>query len=77
MRSPTPLPLHREPRADYVQKVTGAAVFASELINKACVTAAFIWLARALTPSVYGEVEWALSFTIMATVRLLKLICLQ
>ena len=31
MHSPTHLPLHEEPRADYVQKVTGAATFASDV----------------------------------------------
>ncbi|TFZ02798.1 xanthine dehydrogenase family protein molybdopterin-binding subunit [Ramlibacter henchirensis] len=31
MHSPTHLPLHKEPRADYVQKVTGTATFASDI----------------------------------------------
>jgi CO/xanthine dehydrogenase Mo-binding subunit len=31
MHPPTHLPLHQEPRADYLQKVTGAAIFASDV----------------------------------------------
>ena len=42
-----------------------AAVFAGELVNKATVVAAFVWLARTLDPAVYGEVEWALSLTMV------------
>ncbi len=43
------------------------AVIAGEMVNKCCVTAAFVWLARTLEPAVYGEVEWALSVTIVFT----------
>jgi O-antigen/teichoic acid export membrane protein len=43
-----------------------AAVFAGELLNKACVVAAFVWIARRLEPGAYGEVEWALSVTMVA-----------
>jgi CO/xanthine dehydrogenase Mo-binding subunit len=32
MSSPKHLPLHQEPRADYLQKVTGAATFASDIV---------------------------------------------
>ncbi len=42
-----------------------AAVFAGELINKGCVIAGFVWLARTLDPAVYGEVEWALALTMV------------
>lgn len=31
MHQPDPLPLHEEPRADYLQKVTGSAVYASDV----------------------------------------------
>jgi O-antigen/teichoic acid export membrane protein len=44
-----------------------AAVFAGELVNKASVIVAFMWLARSLDSAVYGEVEWALSVTMVFT----------
>jgi O-antigen/teichoic acid export membrane protein len=44
-----------------------AVVVGGEAVNKICVAAAFIWLARAFDPAVYGEVEWALSVTMVAT----------
>ena len=31
MHTPVPLPLHEEPRVDYLQKVTGAAIYASDV----------------------------------------------
>ena len=42
------------------------AMYAGELVNKGSVVAAFVWLARTLTPAAYGEVEWALSITAVA-----------
>jgi O-antigen/teichoic acid export membrane protein len=39
------------------------AVSAGELLNKVAVAAAFVWLARTIDPSVYGQIEWALSVT--------------
>lgn len=48
-------------------RVRLASVLAGELLSKACFVAAFIWLARTLDPAVYGQVEWALSLTLMAT----------
>ncbi|MGH9387713.1 MAG: oligosaccharide flippase family protein [Vicinamibacterales bacterium] len=44
-----------------------AAVLAGELVNKGCVIVAFMWLARTLDPAAYGEVEWALSLTMLFT----------
>src|SRR5690349_1556589 len=40
-------------------------VFAGELVNKVFVIAAFVWLAHTLDPAVYGDVEWALSLTMV------------
>lgn len=44
-----------------------AAVFAGEFVNKASVVVAFMWLARTLDAAAYGEVEWALSLTMVFT----------
>lgn len=44
-----------------------AAVFAGELVNKGSVVVAFMWLARTLDAAAYGEVEWALSLTMVFT----------
>jgi O-antigen/teichoic acid export membrane protein len=44
-----------------------AAVLAGELVNKTCVILAFIWVARTLDPSVYGDVEWSLSILFVST----------
>jgi len=43
------------------------AVLAGELVNKGAVVVAFVWLARTLDPAVYGDVEWALSLLMVAT----------
>jgi O-antigen/teichoic acid export membrane protein len=43
-----------------------AAVIAGELINKASVMFAFVWLARTITQSTYGDVEWATSIMFVA-----------
>lgn len=44
-----------------------AAVFGGELVNKGSVVVAFMWLARTLDPAAYGQVEWALSLTMVLT----------
>ncbi len=44
-----------------------AAVLAGELVSKGSVIVAFVWLARTLEPGVYGEIEWALSLLMVAT----------
>ena len=44
-----------------------AALLAGELVSKGSVVAAFVYLARTLDPAVYGEVEWALSLLMVAT----------
>ena len=41
------------------------AIFAGELVSRGCVVAAFVWIARTLDPGTYGEVEWALSLTMV------------
>lgn len=43
------------------------AMLAGEVISKTGVVAAFAWLARVVDPSVYGDVEWALSVTMLVT----------
>jgi O-antigen/teichoic acid export membrane protein len=43
------------------------ALVLGELVNKACVAAAFVWLARAVDQSVYGQVEWAVSVMMLFT----------
>jgi O-antigen/teichoic acid export membrane protein len=42
-----------------------AAVFGGELINKGSVVVAFMWLARTIEPAAYGQIEWALSVTMV------------
>jgi PST family polysaccharide transporter len=42
-------------------------VLAGEFVSKAAVVMAFVWLARTLDPSVYGDVEWALSLLMVFT----------
>jgi O-antigen/teichoic acid export membrane protein len=44
-----------------------AAVLAGEIVNKGSVVLAFVYLAHTLDPAVYGEVEWALSILMVAT----------
>ena len=44
-----------------------AALIAGELVNKACVAIAFVWLARVVGQSVYGEIEWAVSIAMLCT----------
>jgi O-antigen/teichoic acid export membrane protein len=44
-----------------------AAVFGGEIVNKGSVVVAFMWLARTLDPAAYGQVEWALSLTMVLT----------
>jgi O-antigen/teichoic acid export membrane protein len=45
-----------------------AVVLAGEIVNKAAVTVAFLWIARVIDPGRYGEVEWALSVLMVATI---------
>ena len=42
------------------------AICIGELLNKAAVVAAFVWIARTIDPGLYGQVEWALSVTMAA-----------
>jgi O-antigen/teichoic acid export membrane protein len=53
-----------QPRA---QSFTGrvAAILAGELVNKGGVVVAFILLAHTIDPTAYGDVEWALSATMV------------
>ncbi|MEQ1729369.1 MAG: oligosaccharide flippase family protein [Vicinamibacterales bacterium] len=44
-----------------------AAMGTGEFVSKAAVTLSFVYLARVLTPQVYGEVEWALSLLMVGT----------
>jgi O-antigen/teichoic acid export membrane protein len=37
------------------------ALVLGELVKKACIAAGFVWLARIVAPTVYGQVEWSLS----------------
>jgi O-antigen/teichoic acid export membrane protein len=44
-----------------------AALIAGELVNKASVAIAFIWLARVVGHWTYGEIEWAVSIAMLCT----------
>ncbi len=52
-------------RRSFVARI--AAMGAGEFVSKAAVTLSFVYLARVLTPPVYGEVEWALSLVMVST----------